>query len=399
MTREPIRLALVMDHPAQQFAQALRLLAADPEVSLEVHYWSVAEHIYDAGFDRQVSWDIDLLGGYKWAAPPDTRFVIRRARWLVGRLSAMRPQVVVCYGWASPIARITIIYCLLTRTRLLLYGDTTWQHSSRGRRPVFRSVALRVLTHLCAGAVSTGTFNREFYIRYGMDPRHIWPGVCPADTETFGDAGPDGAEPSSSSDRPLRIGFAGKLIARKGADELLHAAALLPAPFDYSVTVVGDGPLMPELRVLAAQLGLDDRVTFHGFANTTEMPKLLRSFDVVVVPSRLDMRALVTIEAMAAGAAVVVSDATAVWGPGDLVEHEVTGMVYPSGDPRALSRELGRLIADRPFLTKLRCSGAERAAGYGPDAFARTMASAAWMAVSDRPDAQCQFRARATTGP
>ena len=119
----------------------------------------------------------------------------------------------------------------------------------------------------------------------------------------------------------------------------------------------------------------------------------------MVVPSRLDMRALVTIEAMAAGAAVVVSDATAVWGPGDLVEHEVTGMVYPSGDPRALSRELGRLIADRPFLTKLRCSGAERAAGYGPDAFARTMASAAWMAVSDRPDAQCQFRARATTGP
>ena len=38
------------------------------------------------------------------------------------------------------------------------------------------------------GALSTGAFNREFYIRYGMNPRHIWPGVCPADTESFGHA-------------------------------------------------------------------------------------------------------------------------------------------------------------------------------------------------------------------
>ena len=399
MSRKPIALALVMDHPAQQFAGALRLLSDEPDVELRVYYWSVAERIYDVGFDRSVSWDIDLLGGYKWAAPPTARSVTRQARWLAAQLHAMRPQVVVCYGWASPIARISIIYCLLTRTRLLLYGDTTWQHSSRGRRSVFRPVALRVLMHLCAGAISTGTFNREFYIRHGMDPCHIWPGVCPADTESFADARSDSVEVSSSSDQLLRIGFAGKLIPRKGVDELLHATALLAQTGGYSVTVVGDGPLMPELRMLATHLGLDDRVTFHGFANTMEMPKLLGNFDVVVVPSRLDMRALITIEAMAAGAAVVVSDATAVWGPGDLVEHEVTGLVYPSGDPRALARELGRLITDKPFMMKLQRGGMERAAAYGPDAFARTMASAARMSVSGASVTRRQGRARATTGP
>ena len=96
----------------------------------------------------------------------------------------------------------------------------------------------------------------------------------------------------------------------------------------WTITVVGDGPLMSGLRELAGELGVADRVIFHGFANTTEMPKLLAGFDIVVVPSRLDMRVLVTIEAMAAGAAIVVSDATAVWGPGDLVENEVTGLVF-----------------------------------------------------------------------
>ena len=49
------------------------------------------------------------------------------------------------------------------------------------------------------------------------------------------------------------------------------------------------------------------------------MPELLAGFDVLVVPSRFDMRVLVSIEAMAAGAVIVVSAATAIWGPGDLV--------------------------------------------------------------------------------
>ncbi len=301
----------------------------------------------------------------------------------------------VCYGWASPIARAVLVYCAAARTRLLLYGDTTWQHSSGGRHRALRAVTLRILMRRCAGAVSTGTFNREFYIWHGMDPGHIWPGVCPADTESFGSARADDAA-RGAVDQPLRIGFAGKLIPRKGADELLRAAAILPRAADWSVTVVGDGPLGPQLRALAAALGVDERVTFHGFANTTEMPKLLAGFDVVVVPSRLDMRVLITIEAMAAGAAIVVSDATAVWGPGDLVEHGVTGLVYPSGDPAALARALRGLLEDRALLARLRRAGTERVSGYGPEAFSRTMASAARMCLAP---ARRQARARATTGP
>jgi glycosyltransferase involved in cell wall biosynthesis len=374
-----------MDHPAQQFARALRALSDEPGMRLRVYYWSVADRVHDAGFDRSVSWDIDLLGGYNWEAPRVGQSGAKRMRWLAGQFRATRPQVVVCYGWASPIARASIIYCLLTHTRILLYGDTTWQHSSRGRQFVLRSVALRALMHLSAGAISTGTFNREFYIQHGMNPRRIWPGVCPADTNTFGDARSDLGAPSTSASQPLRIGFAGKLISRKGVDELLHAIALMPSTGDYSVTIVGDGPLMSELRALTTNLGVDDRVTFYGFANTTEMPKLLASFDVVVVPSRLDMRTLVTIEAMAAGALIVVSDATAVWGAGDLVEHEVTGLVYASGDPGELARELSRLVADRHLLMKLRHAGTERATAYGPEAFARTMAAAVVSEQGRRP--------------
>jgi len=398
MIREPIRVALVMDHPAQQFARGLQLLAAEPDIKVAVYYWSVAETFHDAGFDRMVSWDVDLLGGYSWVAPEPTRSGVGRIRWYVRQLRRMRPDVVVCYGWASPIARASLMYCALTGTRILLYGDSTWQHASHGRHRVMRAVALRVLSHLCTGAVSTGAFNREFYIRHGMNPRRIWAGVCPVDAELFARARADAAETSDEVGRHVRIGFAGKLIARKGVDELIQAAALLPRSRDWSVTIVGDGPLMPELQGLARKLGVDDRVAFHGFANTTEMPKLLAGFDVVVVPSRLDMRALVTIEAMAAGSGIVVSDATAVWGPGDLVEDGVTGFVYESGDTAALARRLCRLLDDPALLSKVRANGAERSANFGPDCFARTTASAIRLCLNASGGAR-QGLARATTGP
>lgn len=369
---------LIIDHPAQQFARALQLLAAEPGLQMHVCYWSTPERSYDAGFGRSVSWDIDLLGGYPWAAPGSGLTATGRVRWLVRQLRETRPDVVVCYGWAAPISRAAIMYCLLTCTRLLMYGDSTWQHSTSGRHRIARSAALNLLLRRCAGAAATGAFNREFYIRHGMDPYRIWPGVCPADTESFGAARVGRHGPGNGE---LRIGFAGKLIARKGVDELLRAVALLPSACAWSVTIIGDGPLLPALQALAAELGLGDRVTFRGFANTTEMPELLAGFDVVVVPSRLDMRALVTIEAMAAGAAVIVSDATAVWGPGDLIQDGLTGLVYRSGEPAMLASQLGRLLDDPPLLDRLKHCGAERSAGFGPEAFARTMGDAAEMCL------------------
>jgi glycosyltransferase involved in cell wall biosynthesis len=376
MKGRSIRVALIMEHPAQQFTRGLQLLSAEAAVQLQVYYWSAAKSLDDPGFGRTVTWDVDLLDGYEWLAPAPQTSAIGRLRWLVRQLRATRPDVVVCYGWGSQIARASIVFCLLTRIPLLLYGDTTWQHSSGGRHRVARSVLLNVLTRLCAGAVSTGTFNREFYIRHGMDPRRIFRGVCPADTEFFGQARVNVDGIAHEPGRQLQIGFAGKLIDRKGVDELLRAVALLDRASEWSVILVGDGPAMSDLQELTTLLDLRDRVVFHGFANTSEMPKLLASFDVVVVPSRLDMRALITIEAMAAGAVTIVSDATAVWGSGDLIEDGVTGLVYPSGDPAALAKQLSRLLGDREFLAMLRRNGVARAVNFGAEPFARTMAFA-----------------------
>ena len=165
MSHRPIHIALVMDHPAQQFAHALQVLAVEPGVRLDVYYWSVAKCFYDPGFERSVSWDIDLLGDYPWTTSPAHRSVASRLCWMAGKLHTSRPDVVVCYGWASPVARASIIYCAVSRTRLLLYGDTTWQHASRGRHRLGKVVGPAPAN----AALRRGPFDR------GFQPRVLYP--------------------------------------------------------------------------------------------------------------------------------------------------------------------------------------------------------------------------------
>jgi glycosyltransferase involved in cell wall biosynthesis len=372
-----------MDHPAQQFASGLRELALYGDIELHVFYRSVSKRFHDRGFDREISWDVDLLDGYHAHYPSTGASAISSARWFRKEVRSIKPDVIICYGWASRIARLALLQGLTSRVPILLYGDSTWQHSSRGRHRLIRPVVLRALLRACAGAVSTGAFNREFYILHGMRPDRIFAGVCPADVDTFGAARKAGRAADEYSRAPLRIGFAGKLIPRKGADVLIEASALLPKEIPWSATIVGDGPLASDLKALAIRLGVGDRVFFSGFANTTEMPKILAEFDVLVVPSRLDMRVLITIEAIAAGAVVVVSSATAVWGQGDLIQDGVTGLVYASGDPVDLSRHLRLLMEDRDLLATIRENGCRRVTEFGPEAFAKSMAAAARDVVSE----------------
>jgi glycosyltransferase involved in cell wall biosynthesis len=296
----------------------------------------------------------------------------------VRRLRQDQPQVILCYGWNTPIAWLGILFAAFTGTPLLYYGDSTWQHAAGTWNAQIRKFVLRALFWAAAGAISTGTFNREFYIFHGLDPARVYPGVCPADTEFFSAAvqRPSRGARSPGDDRALIIGFAGKFVTNKAPQDLIDAASRLPRDVRWELWLIGDGPLRAELESLAGEHELTDQVRFHGFKNTDELPALMRAIDVMVVPSRKDLRVLVTIEAMVAGSAVVVSSGTAVWGPGDLIQDDQTGLVYPAGNVDALATCLRRLIEEPDLRTRLAKSGRARALSFGPQDFAEMTAAA-----------------------
>ena len=161
-----------------------------------------------------------------------------------------------------------------------------------------------------------------------------------------------------SREGPVRLVFVGRLVHQKGVDVLLDALARLPGCACYEATIVGDGPLKPDLVARAARLGLEGRVRFAGWASRAEMPDVLRRADAFVFPSRDEGMPNAVLEAMASGLAVA---ATRIAGNKELVVDGETGFLVPPDDAGALADALAKLVADRTLCARLGRAGREKA--------------------------------------
>jgi glycosyltransferase involved in cell wall biosynthesis len=163
---------------------------------------------------------------------------------------------------------------------------------------------------------------------------------------------------SEAKVEPPQILYAGNLVASKGVDLLLEAAARLSeAGVLYQLKVLGQGPALPTLQSLAKGLGIDGRVTWSGFAPQARMPFEYGASTVTVLPTRgkAEGLGLTLVEALLAGSAVV---GTRAGGIPEVVRHEETGLLALE-DPADLARQIRRLLADPPLRARLTQAGRE----------------------------------------
>lgn len=140
----------------------------------------------------------------------------------------------------------------------------------------------------------------------------------------------------------LRVGMIARMNAQyKNHDVFLRAAAKLAQSHPNSEFVLaGDGPLRQELETLCCELGIRERVYFLG--DCRDVPSVLASLDVSVVPSDSESLSNAILESMAAGVPVV---ATQVGGNLELV-GENRGLLVRCGDVDALAGALTQLFAN-----------------------------------------------------
>jgi glycosyltransferase involved in cell wall biosynthesis len=168
------------------------------------------------------------------------------------------------------------------------------------------------------------------------------------------------------ADRPspgarLRVGFVGRLIPVKGIDVLLRALAMDDR---LDLEIYGGGPEDASLRSLAAELGVAERVRFHGHVDEAALVDVYPSFDVLAVPSVLVPNVLeqfgrVVVEGQACGVPVVASDCGAL---PDVVDD--AGLLVPPGDAPALSAALSRFLDEPGLWERLRAKGLENVGRY-----------------------------------
>ena len=166
----------------------------------------------------------------------------------------------------------------------------------------------------------------------------------------------DGSDPSD----PVRLLSVGRLVEKKGFDDLLGALAILSPGLAWTLDVVGGGALEAQLRRQAASLGVGERVRWHGSLPHDRVVEHFTAADLFVLASRIsadgdrDGLPNVLMEAQLLGAACV---ATRVSATPELIEHEVNGLLVPPRDAAALAAALERAIADPALRGRLAEAG------------------------------------------
>jgi glycosyltransferase involved in cell wall biosynthesis len=228
---------------------------------------------------------------------------------------------------------------------------------SRRLRPWLRLLATRI--------VFVDHDTKRTLLPHGPDAEVIPNGV---DTDTFRPYPSDYLRRSLHIDPDRRlIGYVGSITPRKGVEHLINALPLVKRSFSDAKLIVigpeatGNGSYSADVRALVAHHRLQRDVYFTG--PLSDMPAVLNSLDLVVLPSLDERCSRTLLEALACGKAVV---ATRVGGTPEIVRDGVDGILVPPRDPRSLAEALLRVLTDDALRHGMGMNGRDRAvASFG----------------------------------
>jgi colanic acid/amylovoran biosynthesis glycosyltransferase len=163
-----------------------------------------------------------------------------------------------------------------------------------------------------------------------------------------------------------RLVQAGRLIEKKGLQTTLRAfASFLERYPNSTLTIAGEGPLIAQLRDLARELLIENRVIFAGFTSQDGLREIFYASHIFLHPSETGRDGNQEgvpnsmLEAMATGLPVF---ATKHGGIPEAIESGVSGILVPERDHEALARALLDAVKDRELLARLARAGAEEVA-------------------------------------
>ena len=132
------------------------------------------------------------------------------------------------------------------------------------------------------------------------------------------------------------VGMIAEFTARKGQRDLIEAAGyLIEGGRDVLFVLVGKGPLLDS--VMNHSIVKKNAGHFLFLGQRSDIPEILNSMDVLVLPSSREGLPRIIQEAMACGKPVIASD---VKGNRDLVGHGQTGLLVPYGSPQAIAEAI-----------------------------------------------------------
>jgi len=295
-----------------------------------------------------------------WSAAANALFGERES--LQARFRAIGHFIVACH-WANglrrePVARIHSQWIHSAGT-VGMYG--AWllgvPFSFTGHAAdLFRDrVALRDKIRRADRIVCISNFHRTIYLTEGADPSKLVLVYAAIDCEHF--------RPAPAAAAGLQtILSAGRLIEKKGFDDLIRACGLLRRRgVEFRCVIAGSGPLERVLRDLVRSEGLGDIVEITGTPLLQEtIPEFMASGTIFCLPcvpaldGDIDGLPQLLMESLACG---VPSISTNLVGIPELIVHERTGLLVEPRDVPALADAIDRLLGNSELRNRIKTAG------------------------------------------
>jgi glycosyltransferase involved in cell wall biosynthesis len=256
-------------------------------------------------------------------------------------------------GRGSTIRKIVLVtFARTIGVRYLLHvHDFDYAEEYRQRGPLLKAL-IRSIFRGARKVLVLGARDQELLSKLLELPRHqisVLHNAVPDPLPDIAKQRPPG--------EPSHLLFLGHLSERKGVPELLRALAKPElASRNWRVTFAGGGPI-DKYRAMARELGIADRLDFHGWVGQSEVRAMFADADALVLPSHAEGLAMAVLEGLSYGLAVVT---TPVGAHSEVIEPDVSGILVPPGDVAALSDALLRVIDHKDLRDRLRVGARRR---------------------------------------
>ena len=274
--------------------------------------------------------------------------------WLYARFCKKDAEVVFSYQTSPVLQAIpAAAYRRRARVPMVLYCCDLWPESLKAwnvgeGHPLFRMIhrlSRRIYRQADTLAITSEPFRQYLMDVDGVEGERIV--YLPQHAEDLYSAICGQYEENGCVD----FVFAGNIGAVQNVDCILRAAALVKTDKPFHIHIVGSGSALEECRNLAAELHLEDKVTFHGKHPLAEMERFYRLADCFLLTLRGGDFIGMTLPAKAQGylcagkPVLAAADGAAA----DLVREADCGESVPAGDAAGLAAAMERVIADEPL--------------------------------------------------
>lgn len=146
------------------------------------------------------------------------------------------------------------------------------------------------------------------------------------------------------------VGYVGRLIGEKGVIELARAIPLILQEKDYlRFLIIGDGPLLEQMKEILAQGKCLAKVEFAGWVPAAEVPDYLNRMRLLILPSYTEGLPKCVLEAMACGTPALVTPVGAL---PDIIKDKGTGFIMEDNSPSCIAQSIVGVL-DYPYLEKV----------------------------------------------